>query len=332
MPTFKFKKKLASYVPCKQFELDKSYFGGDAIMMRELDPINFKNVYIIHKSEHSISKHYLVDMVKGSVIYILPRENYVFPKHITDRCNPHQIENFITYNSDTQILTYITNSFDSNKTILFESFKLSYIDFKFKVQTLNKLAISIKTNDYYFHKLPSSNKVVIYKKDQPELVDCKLVIIDLFTLDIIMEYTNKTYYDNKCNPVRGGPNLSLSESYPGLMFIIGNTELIIYDYNDNKELETIQCSTRPCIQYQQCDNYYIVNTGKNLLFYKFIDEDDIPQENKCVICFSQTDRKSALVPCGHTQLCNDCIEETKKGLLKTCPLCRTDIDSVIKIY
>ena len=331
MPTFKFKKKLASYVPCKQFELDKSYFGGETIMMRELDPINFKNVYIIHKRDNCISKHDLVDMVKGSVIYILPRENYVFPTHITDLHNG-TIKNFITYNSDTQILTYITNSFDSNKTILFESFKLSYIDFKFKVHTLNKLEISIKTNDYYFHKLPSSNKVVIYNSAYYNYKDSKLVIIDLFTLDIIMEYTNKTYYNHKCDPVRGGPNLSLSESYPGLMFIIGNTELIIYDYNDNKELETIQCSTRPCIQYQQCDNYYIINNGKNLLFYKFIDEDDIPQENKCVICFSQTDRKSALVPCGHTQLCNDCIEETKKGLLKTCPLCRTDIDSVIKIY
>ena len=329
MPTFKLKKKIVSYVPCKQFELDKTYFKNECIMMRELDPVNFKNVYIIHKSEYSISKHYLVDMVKGSVIYILPKENYLFPKYITDLHN-NTIKNFITYNSDTQILTYITNSFDSNKTILFESFKLSYIDFKFKVQTLNKLAISINTNDYCFHKLPSSNNVVIYKRNQ--IIDCKLVIIDLFTLDIIMEYTNKTFYDHKCDPVRGGPNLSLSESYPGLMFIIGNTELIIYDYNDNKELETIQCSTRPRIQYQQCDNYYIVDTGKNLLFYKFIDEDDIPKDNKCVICFSQTDRKRALVPCGHTQLCNDCIEETKKGLLKTCPLCRTDIDSVIKIY
>ena len=332
MPRFKLKKKIVSYIPCKQFELDKTYFKNESIMMRKLDPVNFKNVYIIHKSEYSISKHYLVDMVKGSVIYILPRENYVFPKHITDRCNPHQIENFITYNSDTQILTYITNSFDSNKTILFESFKLSYIDFKFKVHTLNKLEISINQNNYSLSKLPSSNNVVIYNSSYYNYKDSKLVIIDLFTLDIIMEYTNKTYYNQKCVPVRGGPDLSLSESYPGLMFIIGNTELIIYDYNDNKELETIQCSKRPCIQHQQCDNYYIVNTGKNLLFYKFIDEDDIPQENKCVICLSQTDRKSALVPCGHTQLCNDCIEETKKGLLKTCPLCRTDIDSVIKIY
>jgi len=332
MPRFKLKKKIVSYIPCKQFELDKTYFKNESIMMRELDPVNFKNVYIIHKSEYSISKHYLVDMVKGSVIYILPRENYVFPKHITDRCNPHQIENFITYNSDTQILTYITNSFDSNKTILFESFKLSYIDFKFKIHTLNKLEISINQNNYSLSKLPSSNNVVIYNSSYYNYKDSKLVIIDLFTLDIIMEYTNKTYYYQKCDPVRGGPQQSLSDSHPGLMFIIGNTELIIYDYNDNKELETIQCSKTPVIQYQQCDNYYIVNTGKNLLFYKFIDEDDIPQENKCVICFSQTDRKRALVPCGHTQLCNDCIEETKKGLLKTCPLCRNDIDSVIKIY
>jgi hypothetical protein len=330
MPTFKLKKKIVSYVPCKQFEIDKTYFKNDAIMMRELDPVNFKNVYIIHKWGNRISKHYLVDMVKGSVIYILPRENYVFPKDITDLDNRYIIKNFITYNSDTQILTYITNSVDSNKTILFESFKLSYIDFKFKVQTLNKLEISINTNNYSLHKLPSSNNVVIYKQYQP--VDCKLVIIDLFTLDIIMEYTNKTYCNQKYECVPGGPQLSLSDSHPGLMFIIGNTELIIYDYNDNKELETIQCSKTPVIQYQQCDNYYIVDTGKNLLFYKFIDEDDIPKDNKCVICFSQTDRKSALVPCGHTQLCNDCIERTKKGLLKTCPLCRSDIDSVIKIY
>ena len=42
--------------------------------------------------------------------------------------------------------------------------------------------------------------------------------------------------------------------------------------------------------------------------------------------FSLTERNHALVPCGHTQFCEQCITQ-----FSNCPICRKD-DSVIKIY
>uniref|UniRef100_A0A7S3JSJ0 RING-type domain-containing protein n=1 Tax=Aureoumbra lagunensis TaxID=44058 RepID=A0A7S3JSJ0_9STRA len=56
-------------------------------------------------------------------------------------------------------------------------------------------------------------------------------------------------------------------------------------------------------------------------------EDDAAKE--CTVCFSPLipEVRCALVPCGHTSCCQECA-----GSLATCPLCRTSVDRVMRIF
>jgi hypothetical protein len=49
---------------------------------------------------------------------------------------------------------------------------------------------------------------------------------------------------------------------------------------------------------------------------------------ECVMCMSEA-ATHALVPCGHLLFCHVCGPSTK---VKTCPVCRLSITSVMKIF
>jgi len=60
-------------------------------------------------------------------------------------------------------------------------------------------------------------------------------------------------------------------------------------------------------------------------------EDDKPgSSNLCIICW-EASVEGACVPCGHMPGCMSCLKEVKvkNGV---CPVCRSDIDQVIKLY
>ncbi len=46
----------------------------------------------------------------------------------------------------------------------------------------------------------------------------------------------------------------------------------------------------------------------------------------CVVCFDEK-RSVALGPCGHLCLCDNCVK-----ILKTCPMCRANIQVILKVY
>jgi hypothetical protein len=48
---------------------------------------------------------------------------------------------------------------------------------------------------------------------------------------------------------------------------------------------------------------------------------------ECVICFEHKSNNKALVPCGHTNYCNICIDK-----LENCAVCRGKITSVLTLY
>lgn len=50
-------------------------------------------------------------------------------------------------------------------------------------------------------------------------------------------------------------------------------------------------------------------------------------ENECAICFKITDRKRILIPCGHTKYCESCIQE-----LKECSICKTQVNTIIRVF
>ena len=55
----------------------------------------------------------------------------------------------------------------------------------------------------------------------------------------------------------------------------------------------------------------------------------IPIEVRCSICISNT-KSHIIVPCGHKSICGDCAPQTLNG--GTCPICRTPIESIIKVF
>ena len=64
-----------------------------------------------------------------------------------------------------------------------------------------------------------------------------------------------------------------------------------------------------------------INNLKNQLL------DAIPEQNRCCICFGYTDKKKVIVPCGHTQYCNTCINK-----LKQCALCNKNVNSIVELF
>lgn len=52
-------------------------------------------------------------------------------------------------------------------------------------------------------------------------------------------------------------------------------------------------------------------------------------EVECVVCFANVSRRElcALVPCGHACVCNQC-----GGALSTCPMCRSRVERVMRIF
>ena len=263
----------------------------------------------------------MFDTVKNKDIYVFLRDNYPLSGTLQG------LGNKMVYDASKQILTYMTiynNSPQQGENrILIEKFKLSYKKFNFKTETLNTMEVTYKVSNgsnyltYNLENLPQTEYMILYP-DKPE----RLVIFDFKTLEIIMEFSNKYLPFRHLRP-------------QGILFLSDNQEVTIYDYINNKELHKIvnrhipnQQGTKSHIRIDQKNEYYIIKDGQNTTFYKFIKEEDIPDENKCVICFSRTQRKNVLVPCGHTQFCSKCAKEN----LENCPLCRAKIEKVIKIY
>ena len=54
------------------------------------------------------------------------------------------------------------------------------------------------------------------------------------------------------------------------------------------------------------------------------------KENMCVVCM-ELPSKTAMVPCGHASLCEECAKRLKSTLGK-CAICRTNIQTVVNIY
>lgn len=58
-----------------------------------------------------------------------------------------------------------------------------------------------------------------------------------------------------------------------------------------------------------------------------INNDSISEDYKCIICLDNK-KSHLLVPCNHLCLCDNCSSIN----MKSCPICRSDITSVVKVY
>ena len=308
-----------SVVPIKEFVIET--LGNDTRgRLNAFDSTNFPDVLLINETVgHQSDLNYsLFDTQKQKIIYKFPPL-----KKLTDGYGCYTVmfsippnDGNITanYNFRKQSLIYITRN-PGNKC-MFESHKLSYTGFKFKCVKINSFEIANLT-PHGTVKL-EKNFILITTTD-------RLIIINLLNFEITAEFIGSSHIKPLSCPNTGWSNSTPQVDPPNIIFLGSGTPYVItiYDYVNNIVLDNV-CVEDGSPNVTKLENNYII--GKS--FYTFKKEDDILPENKCVICFSGTHKKNVLVPCGHTQFCAKCI----KTDFKTCPICRCDIEKVIKIY
>jgi hypothetical protein len=141
----------------------------------------------------------------------------------------------------------------------------------------------------------------------------------------------------------------LIDTLPAYTFLYGNAEkkfiilaskthLIIYcTKNDKKTMIDRQINGMLYFmipRVELIDNNFLKITMSNelcdnqvVMLYKIIEDSGIDEKDQCNICNGFTEKKRALVPCGHTQFCETCI-----GTVSMCPLCSENVTSVIVIH
>ena len=105
-----------------------------------------------------------------------------------------------------------------------------------------------------------------------------------------------------------------------------NLKVKIYDILKIEEVASISTCSNTEI--------YLDHVRANLLLIKkdnkhhetYLLKDKVP-DNACVVCFEPLVNQYALVPCGHTTVCNDCATG-----MTSCPVCREPVQSVMRIY
>lgn len=113
---------------------------------------------------------------------------------------------------------------------------------------------------------------------------------------------------------------AISENYVALC---NNTHIRVYDFVNRKII--LDCNEKKRIEFIRWKNnsiiYKIGNTFK-------IREINNKNDNKdlCVVCLLSIDEKHVIIPCGHTQICSDCIQR-----ITLCPICKINITSTLKL-
>ena len=57
--------------------------------------------------------------------------------------------------------------------------------------------------------------------------------------------------------------------------------------------------------------------------------DFVPENEQCSVCLERIKDRYAIVPCGHTQVCKDCLDAPD---LTNCPICRSEKTSILRIF
>eukprot|EP01117_Protostelium_nocturnum_P015556 TRINITY_DN6051_c0_g1_i1.p1 TRINITY_DN6051_c0_g1~~TRINITY_DN6051_c0_g1_i1.p1 ORF type:complete len:424 (-),score=152.64 TRINITY_DN6051_c0_g1_i1:122-1393(-) len=60
-------------------------------------------------------------------------------------------------------------------------------------------------------------------------------------------------------------------------------------------------------------------------------EDEEDEEKECKICMEE-EINTVFIPCGHLAACEKCAQLLSKGKVKKCPICKTDIQHVVKTF
>ena len=206
---------------------------------------------------------------------------------------------------------FLSLSYNDDGSYYFRKYEFSYELFDMK--KLEECYISKENFGHYFTRAANINDNFSYNSEK------SLCFFDQSIFDLKIIDTN-----SKIHCYSGGIN-----SYKGRFLICkDNKERLakIYDIYNIKQVDEIRN-----IGFK--DHIYF---GKNIQNLIFIIKNNIKEtylikysnsKKYCCVCFSDIKQNYALNPCGHTGICEMCIPK-----LKSCPICRAEIKSYIKIF
>jgi Na+-transporting NADH:ubiquinone oxidoreductase subunit NqrC len=104
--------------------------------------------------------------------------------------------------------------------------------------------------------------------------------------------------------------------------------------NMNNSVENTQIQQQKLEKIRESKIENMINSVQNTQIQQQkseeIRESKIENRNdECSICMLDIKHKIAMVPCGHTRICEECIGKLDR---KNCPFCESKIDNYIKIY
>ncbi len=319
--------------------------ASEEIYFMELDKKNFPEIYIkgIRNSLGINTKLHLFHNTKKENVYSFPEgcdicflddllppiyDNKLNRKHhynlnINSMNDKTRIANGKTYIycPETQIFIF-PEIYDCQKKMRLNYYEVKNQNYNFTLNNINTENI-IETGDSHLGinaiKLPKSNKIMLK-------VGTKIIFININNNTTII----KTW-DYKNINIQS----IILDNYISINMINNNTtwNCILYDYQNNEEVinkEGFIINKNDDVSsnyWLQDESIIIIQNKDEREILKLRDVDELPDEQKCVVCFQMTDRKSALVPCGHTQFCSNCISK-----FTSCPVCRADVSTYIKIF
>lgn len=253
--------------------------------------------------ENSIRNIAVVDTRSGDTIFRL--ENAEFPT-----CNHPNI-----FNTETRqyIVEYSNGDHISisKYQITLEPFNIEKIaeysgTLGKKIQNNN---ININQNFHFIKKLGETVKIYIF---DTENFTARLIYSESGTVNV--------------NSVNSMANfIKFNNRFLGFLDR-ANLKVKIYDILKIEEVASISaCSNTTFHLDHRCPNLLLIDKDgwhKETYYLK----DKVP-DNACVVCFEPLVNQYALVPCGHTTVCNDCATG-----MTSCPVCREPVQSVMRIY
>lgn len=216
---------------------------------------------------------------------------------------------------------------------------------------------NLKQNENIIYYYFINKQTVRYDTDDAYLRSCVdgCIITDLSTMItgnvVIQGYFKNFHYDNnnfmkQCNMNENNININIHGTPLHPLFIKmlqdsgicpSNVDISNYFSNilkHNKEFymmflteADLHKKMDTLINDNNMLQIKINELGKQVSDLQIKLKNAIPLENQCCICFSFTDKKKLIVPCGHTQYCDKCI-----FIIIDCGICRSKIDKIINIF
>jgi len=252
--------------------------------------------------ENSIRNIVVVDTRSGDTIFRLenaefPTANYNHPNIFNTETRQYIIE----YSNGDHISV-------SKYQITLEPFNIEKIA-EYSGTLGNKIgnfSININQNFHFITKLGETTKIYIF---------------DTVNFTVRLIYSGTINFSDQSN-------LGIIANNNRFLGFLDRPNLKVKIYDILKIEEVASIST--------CSNteIYLDYVNANLLLIKkdnkhhetYLLKDKVP-DNACVVCFEPLVNQYAMVPCGHTTVCNDCANE-----MPNCPVCREPVQSVMRIY